>query len=67
MLETKEQHNTNCHCPTHNQHLCYMASQGFDISDPDEYQSLVSDPVFECTNCKRWANSDQNLCEPSDL
>ena len=55
------------HCSTYNQHLCYLASQGFDRTDPDEYLSLVSEPEFVCENCKRLANSNANLCKPVNL
>jgi len=61
-------HNPECHLASHNQHLCYIVSQGFDISDPEEYASLVSKPHhFECAHCGRLANRDQNICKPVKL
>ena len=60
-------HNLEPHCSTHNQHLCYLVSQGFDRTDPDEYLSLVSEPVFQCANCKRLANHGDHLCRPIDI
>lgn len=55
------------HCSTHNQHLCYLTSQGFDKTDADEYLSLVSEPAFMCQTCKRVANRVDNLCRPVSL
>jgi hypothetical protein len=53
-----------CHLPSHNHHLCYMVSQGFDFSDADEYKALMSEPAFECGNCGRSSHSNKNLCQP---
>jgi hypothetical protein len=50
--------------PNHNHHLCYLISQGFDFSDPEEFQALMAEPAFECGNCGRLAHSDENLCKP---
>lgn len=63
----KHSYNSDPHCSTQNQHLCYLASQGFDHTDPDEYLSLVSEPAFQCENCKRLANSGHYLCRPVSL
>jgi hypothetical protein len=49
---------------SHSQHLCYIVSQGFHISDEQEYKALVKKPRFKCQHCGRVANRDQNLCEP---
>jgi len=67
MTETITDHNTECNCPTHNRHLCYLASQGFDLSDPVEYKALISEPKHKCSHCGRLANSDQSLCKPDKL
>ena len=60
-------HNLECESSLHHQHLCYIISQGFPLSDEYEYQSLIKDPQFKCQHCGRVANSDQNLCEPVKL
>jgi hypothetical protein len=57
----------SCSSEFHSQHLCYMASQGFHLSDQEEYRSLVQDPQFKCQNCGRVARSDKNLCQPVKL
>ncbi len=67
MLEVKTDHNLECHVPSHNHHLCYLVSQGFDLSDRDEYKALVSEPKYKCGHCGRLANSDENLCEPTTM
>jgi hypothetical protein len=59
--------NLSCGNEFHSQHLCYMVSQGFHLSDEQEYRSLVQDPQFKCQNCGRVAKSDKNLCQPVKL
>jgi rubrerythrin len=53
-----------CESSSHTQHLCYMVSQGFNLSDEAEYQALVKDPQFKCQKCGRLAKSGINLCKP---
>ena len=53
-----------CESSSHTQHLCYMVSQGFNLSDEAEYQALVKDPQFKCQKCGRLAKSEINLCKP---
>lgn len=67
MLKTSKIDDLKCHCPTHNQHLCYLVSQGFNLSDKEEYQSLLSEPAYKCGKCKLPAHSDKNLCMPVSL
>ena len=66
-MENKNIENyASCKSPSHDHHLCYIVSQGFHLSDPDDYHSLVNDPKFECRNCGRVANNNENLCEPKE-
>ncbi|MFH1615678.1 MAG: hypothetical protein ABIG61_11430 [Planctomycetota bacterium] len=64
MAEQNIQHNTACRNPQHSRHLCYIVSQGFHLSDKQEYEQLISDPKFRCRHCGKTAHSDKNLCEP---
>lgn len=65
-VETRT-HNTECHTETHTDHLCYMISQGFHLSDEQEYKALVDNPEFKCHHCGRTARSGANLCVPARL
>jgi len=67
MAEENIQGNPECKSESHNQHLCYFVSQGFHLSDKEEYKSMVEDPHFKCTHCGRVAKSDKNLCKPDKL
>jgi hypothetical protein len=58
---------SGCKSPSHGRHLCYIVSQGFHLSDPQEYQSLVKEPEFKCRHCGRVAKSENNLCKPTEL
>ena len=49
------------------EHLCYMISQGFNVSDETSYMTLITDPNFRCSHCGRQAVSYQNLCVPMKL
>jgi hypothetical protein len=61
------QGNSGCNSETHTQHLCYIVSQGFHLSDAQEYKALIQEPQFKCEHCGRAANSDKNLCKPVKL
>ncbi|MGA2171822.1 MAG: hypothetical protein ABSG82_02250 [Sedimentisphaerales bacterium] len=61
------QDNVECKSSLHNEHLCYIISQGFNLSDKREYGSLVENPQFRCEHCGRVAGSDKNLCKPRKL
>ena len=61
------QFDLECCTGLHTEHLCYMVSQGFHISDEQEYRRLVEDPRYQCNRCGRVAASDTNLCVPVDL
>jgi hypothetical protein len=56
-----------CHTAAHSQHLCYIISQGFHLSDEQEYIALVEDAEFVCKHCGRRAKSAANLCVPVPL
>ncbi len=49
------------------EHLCYLISQGFHISDAEEFKALINKPKFACRHCGRHANSNINLCMPEKL
>ncbi|MHC4330580.1 MAG: hypothetical protein ACYSWW_20940 [Planctomycetota bacterium] len=67
LLEEKIQHNLECSCGSYDHHLCYLMSQGFHLSDEQEYKALIEDPEFQCGHCGRKANSNENLCVPAVL
>jgi hypothetical protein len=67
MAEEKVSHNTECQSDSHTEHLCYMTSQGFHLSDKQDYDVLVKHPKFKCEHCGRVANSDTSLCRPVSL
>ncbi|MBN2589577.1 MAG: hypothetical protein JXA96_06930 [Sedimentisphaerales bacterium] len=67
MLTKTVNHNTECKSKDHDKHLCYLTSQGFHISDADEFKSLINKPQFKCKHCGRHANSNENLCLPEIL
>ncbi len=64
MAIKKIQQNLDCKSETHNKHMCYLISQGFQLSNPDEYDALVENPRFKCQHCGRVAKNKGNLCEP---
>ncbi len=57
----------DCMIENHDEHLCYLISQGFHISDADEYKTLINRPKFRCKHCGRHANKRKNLCMPEKL
>jgi len=44
-----------------------MVSQGFHLTDADEYKALVREPQFRCQKCGRAARSEASLCDPVKL
>ena len=48
----------------HEEHLCYIVSQGFCVAGDREYEALTNQPRFRCSHCGRQANCDRNLCVP---
>ena len=67
LSEDKIQHNVDCASELHGQHLCYLLSQGFNLSDEQEYKALIERPKCKCGHCGREANSSDNLCVPAAL
>ncbi len=67
MAEETVKHNLECKSESHSQHLCYIISQGFHLSDEEEYKALLEDPKFKCQHCGHVANSEKNLCKPVKL
>ena len=67
MSKQELQHNLECRDESHSEHLCYLVSQGFHISDEREFRILTENPRFQCHRCNRIAKSDKNLCVPFDL
>jgi len=61
------ENNSGCESSSHEQHLCYIISQGFHLTDETEYQSLIKYPKFKCQKCNRLAASEINLCKPAKL
>jgi hypothetical protein len=67
MAEEKMEHNSECKSESHSEHLCYIVSQGFDLSEAERYKELVEDAEFKCQRCGRVAKSANNLCMPVGL
>ena len=44
-----------------------MISQGFHLSDREDFEALVCDPKYKCGHCERTANSNENLCKPTAM
>ena len=61
------QRETDCNSELHGEHLCYIISQGFNLTDEQGYQALVEQPAFRCGHCGRTAKSGGNLCVPDGL
>ena len=67
MLKEFMNHNSKCNSEDHDHHLCYLISQGFHLSDKENFKLLTNDPKYQCRHCGRTANSNQNLCVPIKL
>lgn len=67
MAEEKITHNLECKSESHSEHLCYIVSQGFHLSDAEGYKALIKNAKFRCQHCGRSAKSTDNLCEPEKL
>jgi len=57
----------DCNSELHGEHLCYIISQGFNLTDEQNYRALVEKPAFRCGHCGRTAKSAGNLCVPDEL
>ena len=67
MVKDVAQLNSECHKELDNQHLCYIRSQGFHLSDEQEYKAIVEHSKYKCDHCGYTAKSDANLCVPTPL
>ena len=67
MAEKCPEHNADCGSALHKQHLCYFVSQGFHLSNRQEYEWMVANPRFVCRHCGRKAKCQENLCEPERM
>jgi len=67
MALTNTQLDMECCTGVHTEHLCYMVSQGFHVSDEQEYKALVENAEYKCNRCGRAARSGSNLCMPAHL
>jgi len=67
MTQEDYRKNSDCGSELHTQHLCYFVSQGFHLSDPEEYNALVEQAQFKCRHCGRVAKSENSLCQPTKL
>ena len=48
MLQDTLKSNSTCESELHNQHLCYIKSQGFHLTNEQEYKALVKDAKHMC-------------------
>jgi hypothetical protein len=65
-VELKQPKSESC-TGNHSEHLCYLISQGFHLSDEQEFKALIEDAKYRCNRCGRHAKSDANLCVPMHL
>lgn len=64
MAELKIKEKAICSMEDHTEHLCYMISQGFNITDVEEFKTLTENAEFRCNHCGREAKDAGNLCTP---
>ena len=67
MAKKPFENSSGCESSSHEQHLCYIISQGFHLTDEGEYQALIKNPKFKCQKCNRLAAREINLCKPIKL
>lgn len=60
--ETKRQYDLHGGGGSFSEHLCYLVSQGFNISDEQEYVDLTENAQYQCDHCGRQANRNESLC-----
>lgn len=65
--DTKMRLEIICDADLHEEHLCYIVSQGLHLSDALAYEALIDEPRFRCDHCGRHARSRTNLCVPCEL
>jgi len=61
------QSDMECRTGVHTEHLCYIISQGFHLTEKQQYKVLVEEPGYRCAHCGRTAKSNANLCVPVPL
>jgi hypothetical protein len=66
-METRQLDTCCRNTELHTEHLCYIVSQGFHLTDEEAYRALVENPKFKCNHCGRTASGDKNLCVPAKL
>jgi hypothetical protein len=69
-METPSDTETQCGLSdggSFDEHFCYLVSQGFNISDEQEYTELADNPQFRCIHCDLEAKRDESLCVPVPL
>jgi hypothetical protein len=66
-VKNKRAYNLESKSNPHSKHLCYIVSQGFHLTNAEEYNALIKDPEFKCQHCRRSAKSADNLCKPEKL
>ena len=64
MLQETLKSKSICDSELHDEHLCYIRSQGFHLTNEQEYKALVENAKYMCTHCHRTARSADNLCVP---
>jgi hypothetical protein len=62
MLHETTTTNLTCDSELHNEHLCFIISQGFHLTDEQEYKALTEEANYRCERCGRTAKSGTNLC-----
>lgn len=67
MANEVAQPDMGCCTEVHSEHLCYIISQGFHLTDEQQFRVLVEEPGYRCDHCGRTAKSDANLCVPVPL
>ncbi|MCP4256510.1 MAG: hypothetical protein GY774_03175 [Planctomycetes bacterium] len=67
MLQETVKGNSTCNSEQHSQHLCYIRSQGFHLTNKQEYTALVEDAKYMCNHCHHAARSADSLCVPVPL
>ena len=67
MTDTKMELEILCDEDLHEEHLCYIVSQGLNLSDALAYEALIDEPRYRCDHCGRHARDRSNLCVPMDL
>ncbi len=67
MADTKRQLEIADDAELLSEHLCYILSQGLNLTDEAGYRALIENPQFRCGHCGRTARSRRNLCVPTNL